>query len=55
LMRALVHFARAFRRWIIGWVTGNKENALNGRAYCLGLLPGVTAGFRSKISPGKLA
>ena len=53
LLRALVHFARAFRRWMVGRIIGNEENALNGRAYCLGLLPGMVAGFRSKSLPNK--
>ena len=48
LLRALVHFARSFRRWMVGRITGNEENARNGRAYCLGLLPGIAAGFRSR-------
>jgi GT2 family glycosyltransferase len=54
LLRALVHFARAFRRWMVGIMTGNEENALNGRAYCLGLLPGIVAGFRSRSQIGRL-
>jgi GT2 family glycosyltransferase len=49
LLRVLVHFARALRRWIVGILTNNPEYALNGKAYCLGLLPGIIAGFRSKI------
>ena len=48
LLRALVHFARSFRRWTVGKITGNEENARNGRAYCLGLLPGIAAGLRSR-------
>lgn len=54
VLRVLVHFARAFRRWVVGWMTGNKENALNGRAYCLGLIPGIVAGFRSNMTSGEL-
>lgn len=54
LLRALVHFARALRRWVVGWLAGNKENALNGRTYCLGLIPGIAAGFRSKITSREL-
>jgi cellulose synthase/poly-beta-1,6-N-acetylglucosamine synthase-like glycosyltransferase len=53
LLRALVHFARAFRRWMVGRITGNEENALNGRAYCLSLLPGMVAGFQSKYQLNK--
>jgi GT2 family glycosyltransferase len=54
LLRAMVHFARAFRRWVHGNLTGNTEYAMNGKAYCVGLLPGIIAGFRSKIRLGKL-
>jgi GT2 family glycosyltransferase len=53
LLRALVHFARAFRRWILGSLTGNAENALNGKSYCLGLLPGILAGFQSQFQVDK--
>jgi GT2 family glycosyltransferase len=54
LMRALVHFARAFRRWMAGLISGNTERAVNGKAYCLGLLPGIAAGMRSTINPAEL-
>jgi GT2 family glycosyltransferase len=47
LLRALLHFARSLRRWMVGRITGNAENAANGKAYFLGLLPGIVAGFRS--------
>ena len=53
MLRALVHLARAFRRWMIGRLVGHEENALNGRAYCLGLLPGIAAGFRSQFQYNK--
>jgi GT2 family glycosyltransferase len=49
LLRALVHLGRALRRWLLGVVTGNSEIALNGKSYCLGLLPGIIAGFRSRF------
>lgn len=52
LLRTILHFARALRRWIVGWISGNPENALNGRAYFLGLLPGIVAGFRSRFRAG---
>jgi GT2 family glycosyltransferase len=52
LLRALVHLTRAFRRWIVGRITRDEENARNGRAYCLGLLPGIVAGLRSKVHLG---
>ena len=54
LLRVLVHFARAYRRWVVGIMTGNEENTLNGKAYCLGLLPGIAAGFRSRSPFGRL-
>jgi GT2 family glycosyltransferase len=54
LVRALIHFARAFRRWMVGIMTENSEYALNGKAYCLCLLPGIAAGFRSRVQIGRL-
>jgi hypothetical protein len=54
LLRTVVHFARAFRRWVVGKFTGDEENALNGKAYCLGLLPGIAAGLRSRSQVGRL-
>jgi GT2 family glycosyltransferase len=53
LLRAFVHFARTLRRWILGGITGNTEYALNGKSYCLGLLPGMIAGFRSQFQADK--
>lgn len=53
LLRVLVHFARAFRRWLLGIMTGNAENALNGKCYCLGLIPGILAGFQSQFQVDK--
>jgi glycosyltransferase involved in cell wall biosynthesis len=54
LVRAVVHFGRALRRWIRGTVAGNLEMARLGRAYCIDLLPGIQAGMRSRMRPGKL-
>lgn len=48
LMRTILHFVRAFRRWIHGRITGNSENALNGKAYFLGLFPGIISGLKSR-------
>jgi GT2 family glycosyltransferase len=45
--RILVHLARSIRRWCSGALRGERELALNGRAYVLGLLPGLAAGLRS--------
>lgn len=55
LLRATLHFVRALRRWIVGAISGNSENALNGREYFTNLLPGITAGLRSKRQAGKLS
>jgi GT2 family glycosyltransferase len=47
-LRAVMHFVRALRRWVLGRITRNHENALNGKSYFLGLLPGIIVGFRSR-------
>jgi GT2 family glycosyltransferase len=44
--RVAVHYLRAFRRWVKGLVTGDRELASCGRAYVIGLLPGIIAGTR---------
>jgi GT2 family glycosyltransferase len=46
-LRTVIHLARALRRWILGLVTGNREQVLNGRAYVVGLLPGIINGWRA--------
>jgi GT2 family glycosyltransferase len=46
-MRAGVHLSRALRRWALGAVRGDRERVLTGRAYVLGLLPGLRAGWRA--------
>lgn len=48
-IRAALHLLRAARRWLFGRLRGNREVALNGRAYVLGLLPGIVAGWRSAL------
>ena len=45
-VRVAVHYLRAFRRWMKGLVTGDRELASCGRAYVIGLLPGIIAGMR---------
>ena len=45
--RALVHLARALRRWLSGAVRGDADLAANGRAYVQGWLPGLRAGWQS--------
>lgn len=47
LLRLAVHLLRALRRWIRGSLDGNRDVALNGKAYVLGLLPGLWAGWRT--------
>jgi GT2 family glycosyltransferase len=54
LLRVIVHFIRALRRWIYGRMSGDSESALNGRAYFTYLLPGIMAGLRSSREAGKL-
>jgi len=44
--RILVHLLRSTRRWAVGALRGDAETAANGRAYVLGLLPGIAAGLR---------
>jgi GT2 family glycosyltransferase len=50
-LRAAVHLLRATRRWLVGTIRGDRDVALNGRAYVLGLLPGIVAGWRSEVRP----
>lgn len=54
LLRAILHFVRSLRRWMLGRITGNTENVLNGKQYFLNLFPGIIAGFRSKHQAGNL-
>ena len=54
LMRALVHWIRALRRWMNGKRKGDLDYALIGRAYFMNLLPGILAGMRSKRQPLEL-
>ena len=46
--RVVVHLLKALRRWATGALTGNRDLALNGRAYVTGLIPGILAGLRSR-------
>lgn len=50
-VRAAVHLLRATRRWATGALRRDQDVALNGRAYVLGLLPGIVAGWRSEARP----
>ncbi len=47
-LRVIVHLLRASRRWLFGRLRGDADVARNGRAYVLGLLPGLRAGWRSR-------
>lgn len=44
--RAAVHLARAGRRWLLGRIRADHEAARLGRAYVLGLGPGILTGLR---------
>lgn len=48
-LRVFVHFLRATRRWLGGRLRGDRDLAENGRAYVLGLLPGLRAGWRGEV------
>jgi GT2 family glycosyltransferase len=50
-LRAVIHLGRALRRWLRGLVSGDQELVLNGRAYVMGLLPGIIAGLRCGRQP----
>ncbi len=45
-LRIVIHLTRALRRWLLGIVTGNQEQRINGRAYVLNLIPGIMAGLQ---------
>jgi GT2 family glycosyltransferase len=51
--RASIHLVRALRKWIYGKITGKTDRVLVGRAYCMGLIPGIVAGFQSQHYVGK--
>jgi hypothetical protein len=46
-LRIIVHLVRTLRRWLYGVIVADRDLALNGRAYVIGLLPGIIAGWRS--------
>ncbi|MGD8616550.1 MAG: glycosyltransferase [Gammaproteobacteria bacterium] len=50
-LRVVIHLLRALKRWVAGAVTGNRDKALNGRAYLTGLLPGIWAAMRRNARP----
>jgi GT2 family glycosyltransferase len=47
-LRVVVHHARALKRWLRGLLVGDRDLALNGRAYLVGTLPGILAGLRRR-------
>jgi len=47
-LRASCHWLRSLRRWVAGAVRGDADRAEFGRAYALGLLPGIVAGWRRR-------
>lgn len=47
-LRAMAHHARALRRLVRGFFSGNTEDVRIARAYLAGLIPGAVAGFRSR-------
>jgi GT2 family glycosyltransferase len=46
VLRAACHWLRSLRRWVAGGMRRDADRAAYGRAYALGLLPGVVAGWR---------
>lgn len=46
-LRVIIQTLRSLRRWARGAVTRDHESARHGRAFTLGLLPGIFAGWRS--------
>lgn len=53
-IRAMVHVARALKRWLRGAVRGDAELAENGRCYVTQFLPGLVAGISSRVQPPAL-
>ena len=47
-LRTLYSFIRAFRRWSVNTIKGNKEFAAHGWAYLTGMLPGIIDSMRSR-------
>lgn len=46
-LRALVHLLRSLKRWLVGRLRNDGEMAGNGKAYVMGFLPGIVAGWRA--------
>lgn len=47
-LRVVVRLLRALRRWAIGVIRRDPDQAARGRAYVVELLPGLIAGWRSR-------
>jgi GT2 family glycosyltransferase len=45
-LRIIVHLGRSLKRWLLGRLRNDDEMAGNGKAYVMGLLPGILAGWR---------
>src|SRR4030095_9601678 len=52
VLRILLHLLRSTRRWGVGALCGAGERTANGRAYVLGLLPGIAAGLMGRKRGG---
>jgi GT2 family glycosyltransferase len=47
-LRAVCHWLRSLRRWVTAAIRRDADRASFGRAYALGLLPGIVAGWRGE-------
>lgn len=47
-LRAACHWLRSLRRWGMAVLSGDADRAAFGRAYALGLFPGILAGWRRR-------
>jgi GT2 family glycosyltransferase len=45
-LRAALHWLRSLRRWLTGTLLRDTDRSQFGRAYALGLVPGIAAGWR---------
>jgi GT2 family glycosyltransferase len=52
-LKAMVHLARSVRRWARGTVRRDPNMTAHGKAYSLGLIPGVIRGFRKPETTGR--
>lgn len=50
-LRVVIHLLRALKRWAVGVATGDRDKALNGRAYLTYLLPGIAVTLRRNDRP----